>query len=341
MNRPFFSMIIPCYNTGDKIKRLFDSLVRQNISKEDLEIIIVDDNSTDLSYKDAIKNYDFNVIFSKTDTNVHCPGNTRREGMKYVSGEWLCFCDHDDYYEDNALANVKSFIEKLNHKSYVVSTIMNGYDEEKNEYGIEFTHKLAWLHGKFYSVDNLIKPFNINFKEDLITHEDIYFNSCCLSVIFQLKTDWDYLDIPTYRWIDDKSSITRRDRNDRGYLYENFNDYLVSASEPFWKMAVETKEFIYVNQIMMTLLHAYFYYEAGSYYAGSKEYKDVLNDISIYIHRVIREFNITTDDIINFIYADPIKYEKVLEDCCIYVGKFIPKTSLRDFIYISGVPVSL
>jgi glycosyltransferase involved in cell wall biosynthesis len=253
--------------------------------------------------------------------------------MSYISGQWLCFCDHDDYFEDNALSSVKSFIEKLNHKSYVVSTIMNGYDEEKHEYGLEFAHKLAWLHGKFYSVDNLIRPYDINFKKDLKTHEDIYFNSSALSVLFELRTDWDYLDISTYRWIDDKTSITRQKRDDRGYLYENFNDYIVAASEPFWDRCLKTREWIYANQLMMTLLHAYFYYEARSYYVGPYGYEDIVNSIRTYIHKMIDEFKITANDIIDFVYADPVKYEGVLQDCCIYVGKFIPKTSFRDFVF--------
>ena len=332
MSRPFFSLIIPCYNTGEKIRRIFNSLEMQNIGKDDIEIIVVDDNSTDLSYRDIVREYDFNCIFAETDVEIHCPGNTRREGMKYVTGEWLCFCDHDDYFESNALFNVKSYIQNLNHKAYIISTIMNGYDEDKHKYGTVFAHKSAWLHGKFYSMDNLIKPYNLNFRKDLVTHEDIYFNSSTLSVLFSIGQDWDYLDVSTYRWVDNPDSITRQKRDDRGYLYENFNDYIVSASEPFWDRAKKTGAYIYINQIMMTILHSYFYYEAVSYYEGPDDYRDIVEDIRQFIKKVMAEFNFEPNHIIDFVYADPYKYEKVLEDCCIYVGKFIPKTSFKDFV---------
>lgn len=332
MSRPFFSMIIPCYNTGGRVERLFNSLTRQGISKDDIQIIVVDDNSTDKSYLDIVRTYDFNTVITYTDTLIHCPGNTRREGMKFVEGEWLCFCDHDDYYEDEALYKVKKFIENLNHTAYIISTIMNGYNEERQEYGERFAHKQAWLHGKFYSMNNLIKPYNINFKKDLVTHEDIYFNSSCLSVLFSKQKDWDYLDVFTYRWVDDASSITRQQREDRGYLYENFNDYIVSASEPFWENALKTRDWVFVNQIMMTLLHAYFYYESVSFYAGPDNFTDVVEHIRNFILRIIKDFNITANDIIDFVYIDPNKYYKVLQDCEQYVNKFIPKTSFRDFV---------
>jgi glycosyltransferase involved in cell wall biosynthesis len=333
MNKPFFSMIIPCYNTGKRIKRILDSLSLQGIEKDDLEIIIVDDNSTDKSYQEYCKDYDFNFIFAETDVNIHCPGNTRREGMKYVHGEWLCFCDHDDYYEENALLQVKSYIQKFVPQAYLVCTIMNSYDEKKQQYTESFVHKSAWLHGKFYSMDRLIKPYKINFKKDLVTHEDIYFNSCCLAALFSINEDWSYFDINTYRWVEDEESITRQHRDDRGYLFENFNDYLVCAGEPYWEGSKNVNNIHFRNQVIMTLLHAYFYYEFASYYYGPDDYVDVLRLIQRFLYRMCTELKMTPEYIIDFVYADPDKYDKVLEDCKIYCQNFIPKTSFRDFVF--------
>lgn len=231
-----FSLIIPCYKPEKTIFRLFDSLTRQGIPKEDLEIILPDDNSGNLDYRQKLKTYDFNLVFTETDVTVHCPGNTRQAGLVLARGEWVFFCDQDDFFEDNAVLNVMSYIK--NHpgkKMYVISTIMRSYSPEYDQCYLEHNHKAAWLHGKWYSMDNLIKPYNIHFCKDLYSHEDVYFNDCVLAVLFKLKTDWDYLDIPTYRWVDNPESLSRTKRDDRGYLYENFNDYLVAASGPYWE----------------------------------------------------------------------------------------------------------
>ena len=186
-----FSMIIPCYNSVKTIKKLLESLTRQGVDKNELQVIIVDDNSSDKSYLDICKNFEdiLNIEYYSTDTDIHCPGNTRREGMKHIKGDWLCFCDHDDYYEDNALKLIKAYINNLDHTAYVISTIMNSVSSEDYEYVQKYAHKIAWLHGKFFSVKNLIEPYEINFKKDLVTHEDIYFNSSILNVLFQLNAD--------------------------------------------------------------------------------------------------------------------------------------------------------
>lgn len=337
VSKKIFSLIIPCHNPEKTIIRLFDSIARQEVSNDDLEIIVVDDNSDSLDYREKLKTYGFNLIFTETNTNTHCPGNTRRKGMEYVSGQWVFFADQDDFFEDSALLKVKDYIlSNKENTMYVVSTIMRAYNPEADKCHHDFAHKQAWLHGKWYSVDNLIRPYNVNFKEDLVTHEDVYFNSLVISTMVKLESDWDYLDIYTYRWVDNPESITRRTTKDRGYLYEHFNDYIVSAGEPYWKGAKNTNDPFYMNQIMMTLLHAYFYYEAVSYYDGAKDYVDVAMSIKNLIYQMVNDLNYSLDFIVDYIYMDPYKYDAVMEDCRISSGKFIPKTSFRDFVYRLG-----
>ena len=331
--KPLFSLIIPCHNPEKTIGRLFDSLTRQSISKDELEIIVVDDNSDSLEYRNMLQAYGFNLIFAETDTDFHCPGNTREAGMKYVNGEWLFFCDQDDFFENNALFKVREYIKSQGDKTmYVISTIMRSYNPDYDECYLTHVHKAAWLHGKWYSMDNLIKPYDIHFCKDLYSHEDVYFNDLVLSKLFKIGVDWEYLDIPTYRWCDNPESITRRKTNDRGYLYENFNDYLIAAAQPYWEDAKNVENIGYRNQVIMTLLHAYFYYECASYLYGAKDYADVLKHINIFLHRMISELSMTPEYIVDFVYADAYKYDTVLNDCRIDVG-FIPKTSFRDFVF--------
>ena len=235
--RPFFSLIIPCINSEpERIRKLFDSLTRQGVDKNELEIIVVDDASEDKAYQDVIKQYDFNVIFTETDTDIHCPGNTRRKGMEYVTGGWLFFADHDDYFEDGILSVIKNYINSARHEIYCISTITNEYDDVNKEYIRQFTHKNAWLHGKWYNVDLLIKPLNINFHSDLMTNEDVFFNCTILDKLIVMDKDYDYLDIYSYRWIENPDSISRVGfaNSERGYLYDGFADYLYATTEPYW-----------------------------------------------------------------------------------------------------------
>ena len=87
-----YSVIIPLYNKGWRIKRAIDSVLRQGI--EDLEIVVVDDGSTDgsagfvKSYKDARIHYIY-----KENGGV---SSARNKGIKEATGEWLLFLDADD-----------------------------------------------------------------------------------------------------------------------------------------------------------------------------------------------------------------------------------------------------
>lgn len=330
--KPYFSLIIPYHNPKiNDVIRLFDSLYYQDINNDDLEIIVVDDNSDNKEeYQTIIKNTGLNIIFVDTDTDIHCPGNTRRAGMNHINGDWLFFCDQDDYFEKHVLLVIMKILETFPKKPSILSTGMFSYNQEENKYSKNYSHKQAWLHGKFYNYNDFISKYDINFKKDLKTHEDVYFNSLCASKMKNPDKEIISIDIKTYRWVENPDSLTRKATNDRGYFFENFNDYIIAASEPFWNNEINPE--VANNQLMMTILHCYFYYEAASYYNGPYDFKDTLQYIIEYIKKLLNH-NYSSDDIVNYIYKDPIKYDLVMKDCEIIVGKFIPKTSFRDFIY--------
>lgn len=338
MNKPFFSLVIPCHNSSLTISKLLQSLERQDIAKEDLQVIVVDDNSTD-NFNAIVEGHRdrLNLHVVRTEEReMHCPGNTRFDGMKYVKGEWVFFCDHDDYFEDHVLEKVKDYIEKTGSK-YCVSTILRSYDEVNNKF-TDMYHQTAWLHGKFYNVENLLKPFDINFKENLYTHEDVYFNCKVVEAFFRLGIDFDYLDIYTYRWCENPKSLTRSPRpTELSYLEQNFKDYLYATSEPYWDVAknypVRDQTNIYYNQIMMAVLHGYFYYQAGIYRLGIDKCSSVLEDLKTFIIRIFDEFKITAEDITRYIYSLPERYSRVKEDSMATSNDFVEVISLRDMLY--------
>lgn len=98
------SVILPTYNVEKYLQRCFDSLISQTIGFENLQIIFVDDNSTDNS-REAIDNYAKN---HKNVLSLHLPDNSgfagrpRNEGMKFAFAEYLLFLDPDDFLMENA-----------------------------------------------------------------------------------------------------------------------------------------------------------------------------------------------------------------------------------------------
>lgn len=120
------SVIIPVYNTAKYLKKCFDSVLEQSMN--DIEIIVVNDGSTDNSQEiidDYVQLYPdiFKSIYQKNAGQAAA----RNTALNIATGEFIMFVDSDDYIEPNAFERVYNI------------AFDNGYDivcfnmyEEKN-----------------------------------------------------------------------------------------------------------------------------------------------------------------------------------------------------------------
>ena len=88
-----YSFVIPHHNTPDLLQRLIDSIPQ----RDDIEIIVVDDNS-DADKKAAVKRPDVKTIFIDKE-HTKGAGRARNVGMDAATGKWLLFADADDLYK--------------------------------------------------------------------------------------------------------------------------------------------------------------------------------------------------------------------------------------------------
>ena len=112
MKEPLISIIIPVYNVGDLLDKCFKSIDAQNY--KNLEIIIVDDGSTDNSGKicDIYAGQKENVkVFHKENGGVSA---ARNYAIKRASGEFVAFIDADDTVEKDYIQYLYSLIAKYN-----------------------------------------------------------------------------------------------------------------------------------------------------------------------------------------------------------------------------------
>ncbi len=94
------SIIIPCYNCADWIERCINALERQTY--KEFEVICVDDCSKDdtvRKLKEIRKHASFDLRIIENEVNSG-PARSRNYGIKEARGEYLAFCDSDDWYED-------------------------------------------------------------------------------------------------------------------------------------------------------------------------------------------------------------------------------------------------
>ena len=101
MNEPKISIIIPVYNVEKYLRECLDSCINQTL--EDIEIICVDDCSTDDSYKilEKYQQKDPRIkIFRQAENKKQ--GTARNKGMEIATGEYVWFVDSDDYIDSKA-----------------------------------------------------------------------------------------------------------------------------------------------------------------------------------------------------------------------------------------------
>ncbi len=96
------SIVVPVYNSHVTLPKCLDSLIAQ--TWQDLEIICVNDKSKDNSV-DIIKEYqqkDNRVKLVDHAENMNA-GGARNSGIRTASGEYICFCDNDDWLTPDAI----------------------------------------------------------------------------------------------------------------------------------------------------------------------------------------------------------------------------------------------
>ena len=108
MNRGLVSIIIPVYNRAVFLEDCLDS-VREQTWKE-LEVIVVDDGSTDRSREIIQKYGKLDSRFRLLTISHQGPSAARNKGIEAATGEFLTFVDADDYVERNYIGNMVAAI---------------------------------------------------------------------------------------------------------------------------------------------------------------------------------------------------------------------------------------
>ena len=130
MDEVLISVVVPVYNVEHYLKKCVDSICHQTY--RNLEIILVDDGSTDCSGSlcDEFATSDSRIrVIHKSNGGL---SDARNAGMELASGEWWMFVDSDDYIApDTAETLLLAAVE--NHCEIAVCNMMRIYEDGKQE----------------------------------------------------------------------------------------------------------------------------------------------------------------------------------------------------------------
>ena len=104
------TVVVPIHNTANYLSRCINSITNQ--SYRNLEIILIDDGSTDESLKIC-------QLLAQTDSRIRVIhqdnvglAETRNRGMELATGEYICFFDSDDYIENSMVSTLLKTAEQ-------------------------------------------------------------------------------------------------------------------------------------------------------------------------------------------------------------------------------------
>ena len=216
--KPYISVILPCYNVAEFLPVCMASLESQTIGINNLELIFVDDASTDAGETwqkilEFEQKHPENVIAIRLEEN-RCQGGARNVGLEYASADYIGYIDPDDWIDPNMylslymkaiqyqcdVVDCRSIMAYPDGRQYVRHAVEDSFVKKERAIIDGGNH---WIDA-FISVDygggivtgiykkELLQRCGITFPERL-RYEDNYWQSVLLLYVrsyYRLKDDF-------------------------------------------------------------------------------------------------------------------------------------------------------
>ena len=152
------SIIVPVYNVSNYLGKCLESLVNQSL--KDIEIIVINDGSTDNSLEIA-REYEkkYSNILSVYSQKNGGLSDARNHGLKYAKGKYIAFVDSDDYVKKDMFLKLYNYGVKNDLDVVVSDTIVK---EDASEY---------------------ILNSNLNYSDDVLKNYVIAYPMACIRLI--------------------------------------------------------------------------------------------------------------------------------------------------------------
>ena len=216
------SVIVPVYNTGKYVEKCLNSLTNQTI-KDELEIIIINDGSTDNSeevIKEYIKNQKRQVLIKYYAKQNEGIAKTRNFGVEKATSEYIMFVDSDDYvdvklveklmpYIDNNVDLIKFKLQRVNENGRIIEKVPGPIFENitgEEAFNIMFSEDVLIDSPCVYLIKReLFTKYDLKFRQTY--HEDFGLIPIIILVAKNVVSTPYYL----YEYVQSSNSITRNE----------------------------------------------------------------------------------------------------------------------------------
>lgn len=215
------SIIIPVFNAEKFIHNCLQSCLKQNISEDSYEIIVINDGSTDRSAEiiKEFKNKFSNIVFIQQQNQG--VSAARNRGLEIATGNYILFVDSDDTIEENSLQSVFYKAKNNDHEIIILNSLIRNDGKKYREvykFPEQFSGKTipgtelfmkGYIRGSVCGVAfkrDFLYDNHIKFPETIKNGEDSLFMTLC----FMYAQTVIHLDLDFYKVTIRKDSASRR-----------------------------------------------------------------------------------------------------------------------------------
>ena len=167
-SEPKVSIIIPTYNQSQYLEEAMESVLNQTY--QNIEIIIVDDGSTD-NTSEVVKSFDNKIIYIPQKNKG--ASSARNAGIKKAQGQYVAFLDSDDMWIKNKLEKQIKFIQNNPEIGLLGTGCYQMVDINKMIYKKIFPAKNETLQKDLIKYNPFIQS-SVIIKKDVFNHIDLY-----------------------------------------------------------------------------------------------------------------------------------------------------------------------
>ncbi|MFQ6791392.1 MAG: glycosyltransferase family 2 protein [Thomasclavelia sp.] len=285
------SVIIPVYNIEKFISKCVKSVLENTY--RNIEIILVDDGSTDSSGKICdkfSKNYRNVATIHKTNGGL---SSARNEGIKNSNGDYILFVDGDDTLNDEAITMLVNAAAKTN------SDVIQMNYEMVNKDGAILGMKQS-INTTYLGKNNILNAFFINdyinvtawgklYKKEIFDSVSFYVgknneDTIFLADLFEIINSYTCIDYIGYQYLYRNNSITKTSFNEKKMDAIFATEYFFVKCKKLWP---KYKSYASL-QICKVCFYTYCNYINSNYLNKDIE-KEILNKNRIYYKLVYKD----------------------------------------------------
>jgi len=276
------SVIVPVYNCEQSLFKCVMSVIEQTY--KNIEIILVDDGSTDSSYficSDLQKKFDFINIIHQENSG---PASARNRGIEEATGKYIFFLDSDDYIDKDLLENLIN--KSTKDSSFLIGsshTIVKSNSMKQINYNNELIYFeefiIKFLNGDMdgfvwgYLFESSIAK-KIRFDQNISLLEDSLF----LIEYLEKKQKLCYINCESYyNYVINNTSITRKVNVER--IIKNILNIDYSLGKIFTKLK-GNKKINELNKLIIKRKYNLIIYELNKIY-NITDLKKILDECNV------------------------------------------------------------